>query len=223
MQVKITFEPWKDSEDEDLIYLFILTLEGRIDELLYRTPDNVLRGKHKITLTYYGLSKREAQIIYKTVQAEKIEDGLIRRVMIINSRSEEDTGAFQFAQPEYKEGVKEDLESKKGYGVDIQKFVGGAIISVIKHTATLDLDDFKDATAPLTTLAIYQYEALEYLLESRDPEDQEDIDTILTYRMVDEPMYKESRRKPRPKKKKSIAWVFKPKKKKRRIIPKRII
>ena len=200
MQVKITFSRAEDKEDEDIIYLFIDVLLERIDELLLRTPDYVIRGRHKITLTFYGLSKEgEAEKILKTVRAEIVGDGLIERVTPINSSMEEDTGPYRFIQPEYKEGVKEDLESKKGYGLDVQKLVGEIVLTTIK---TLTRDSYKlyeDSTAPLSTMALVLYDALNSFNAPDDPDDPEEVERYLTEIIANEPMYREPGHK-RPRK-----------------------
>lgn len=202
MQVRITFNRAIDEEDRTLIYLLIDVFLERIDQLLYRTPDYVIRGKYRLTITFYGLSKREAEIILKTARAEIIEDGIVKLATPINSSTEEDLGPYMFIRPEYKKGVKEDLEEKRGYGIDVKKFIGLAVMSSIKVFIHDNYKEYDDMTAPLTTMAIVMDGAFRSILAPEDPEDPEYMENYLAQLVTNEPMYKERplRRPRRPRK-----------------------
>lgn len=190
MQARITFNRAQDPEDRDFIYLFLDVALERIDDVLFRKPDYVVRGRHKITVTFYGLSRREAETIRDEIRPEIYEDGLVDRVTVMNSQIEEDPGPYQFIPTEYKEGVKEDLESKKGYGLDIRKIV----LSVMRSTAQVLYEEYEDTSTPITTTAFI----LGYISGVFAPDDEEYFRDWLDEKIANEPMYKERKRRRRP-------------------------
>lgn len=186
MQVRVTLGRPEDREDERLLALFINVSLDIVDEILYRTPDYVIRGKHKQTITFYGLSKREADTIDGLYRREIVEDGLVTRVIKINSVMEEDTGPYLFIRPEYAEGVKEDLEEMPGYvqKIDIRSFVG----SVVRTTYRVFFEDTlkEGGEAPITTMAI----AMGYTMGIFEPDgtDEEELRDWIDYEIANEPM-----------------------------------
>lgn len=193
MQVRITFSRAEDEEDIDKIYLLIDLLIERVDELLYRTPDYVVRGKRKITITFYALSRRETDIILEIARAE-IGDGLIDRATPIDSSMEESLGSFTFSTPEYKKGVKEQLEARKGFKLNVQKLVGNVILTSAKVLARESYKEYEeDTTAPLSTMAVHIYDAMKTILELNEPEDPDELEDFITRTIANEPMYKERR------------------------------
>ena len=195
MQVRIVFNPIEDEKDEDLIYLLMDILIQEIDALLFRTPDYVLRGKNKLTLTFYGLSVKEAEKIRNLVSKEIVEDGVVKRVSLCHAKLEEDTGPYLFIQPEYKEGVKEELESKHGYGIDVRKIV----FDVMHSTAKVLYEDYKreDATAPLTTTAYIMGMFFRVFEPTGDGEDDEELRDWIDQKIAGEPMYRDRPRRTR--------------------------
>lgn len=200
MQVKIVFTRIEDEEDETLIYLLMDVMIKEIDALLFRTPDYVLRGKYKLALTFYGLSRDEARKIHELASKEIVDEGVVKRVSIGNAKLEEDPGPYMFIQPEYREGAKEDLEDKHGYGINI----GEVIASIMHSTAKTFYEDYKreDATAPLTTTA-YMMGIIMGVFEPTGETDEEMRDWI-DDKIAQEPMYKERRRRVRRRLKKRI-------------------
>ena len=199
MQVRITFEIIEDEDDEELTYLLIKLLLDRADELLYRRPDYVIRGRHKVTLTIYGLSVNEAEILHRVGSNEITDEGIVRRVTIINSKLDEDTGPYRFTIPEYAEGAREQLSENKKFNLDVDSFVSWIVQNTIDSIENVYYEDareiFGESVGELTTRAVAKYETRHYL--ERAPEDPEDMEDYLTEIIANEPMYKERIRRPK--------------------------
>ena len=210
MQVRITLAVIRDEDEAELASLFLFLLLDRIDTKLFRTPDYVIRGRHKITITFYGLSEDEADKIYKIALREigTGEDSLITRAMKLKGlRQEEDMGNYRYIQPEYKEGVKENLESNKGFDLDIKERVGKGILLAVWTTASVLYDDFDDEDKPLSIMAALMQDVLKKMLSEDDEEDPRFLELYVTRKVTKEHMVREGR-KPRPKKPKKLRYVI---------------
>jgi len=159
MIVRLTFPRYRDEREEEITYLFIHGFLFNVDLLIYNTPDYLIEGRYKLTMTLYGLSVKEADTVYLLALADTGDGGLIETAEKLNSDLEEDIGNFEYTKPDYKEGAREELEQKKGFNLDIQKFVGGVIMSTIEN---LFMDNFdQHVPHPTTTAAIKTYETME--------------------------------------------------------------
>lgn len=159
MQIRISFPKIHDEHEEDLVYIFMECFIFRVDTLLYRTPDYLIEGNDRLFLNIYGLSVKEADIVYDEGIKEARGDGLIKKIVKLESDLEEDIGNFEYTRPDFKEGVREELEENKGFNkkLDIQKFVGGAIESVMKMTVKLMFEEYynENSKAPITEVACF--------------------------------------------------------------------
>lgn len=195
MQVRITLNTVYDESDQDLNRLFLIVLIEHLDEILFRTPDYIIRGRRRLSITFYGLSEKEAERILETGRAEIIPSGIVKRAIKINSSKEEELGAFLFVQPEYKEGVKEKLEENRGYRLDPASFMSEIVLITIRTMAKGRYQEYEGLTAPLSTLALYLYEAMQEL--TGEPESPEDLERYISRKIANEPMYRERSRKAR--------------------------
>jgi len=215
MQVRVTLGRPGDNQEKYFLEIFINVSIDVIEDLLYRRPDYIIRGKNKQTITFYGLSESEAKIVKDTYAKEMDPDGygIVTRVIMIKSRMEEDTSVYTFARPEYAPGFKEGLEEKNGYMVkkietgsiktkveradknlDISYFVGSAMRTAYRVAYRMVVDE-DDEDKPLSNLA---FDMGDYFgLFEPDGSDKEALMDYITEEIANEPMYKEHKRKPR--------------------------
>lgn len=195
MQVRVTLFRPEDNQDRYFLGVFINLSIDIIDDTLYRRPLYVIRGKNKQTITFYGLSRAEAETV-KKIYARELQpdgDGVVTRVIIIESSQEEDTGPYMFAVPEIEDELIEDLEDKGGF-MRIIEYVGRAIRESYRELYREIVD--KGSDAPLSAMAFHM--ALSMGLLEPDGTDQEELIDYITEEIVNEPMYREQRpRRPR--------------------------
>ena len=163
MKIRIIFITSEDWEDEELINTLITLILSAIEDELHYLPALDIRGKKRLSVSFFNLSKRETDVILGIIMPEKVNDGLIDRIIVSQPKEENPTDkVFMFTPPGYRSKEDEEKASeRKRHGMDMERMVRRILIinlNVIYDVLIEKDPDWK--LPPLTTKAMLQIEDL---------------------------------------------------------------